>query len=392
MKYCFYLLILLLGLSCKKEDATGARCSGQNVVTKPQSGDFFIPQNRYLIYLPGNTAVKSYLSKLPSLSGGYSFIREYTAINAALVQLDAAALRILEKDSKLLVEAIQPLSIGQSCDSEPIDDIPNQAKPWGIGRVRAKNNYTGSAKAWILDTGIDLDHPDLNVDQDLSRDFVGSSGLLGFPIGVFANDVNGHGTHVAGTVGAINNSFGVIGVAPNVSLVACKVLGDDGRGNSGDLMNALDYVSTNGNAGDVINLSLGGGNSFLLNQMIQNMGARGFLFAMAAGNESQNASNTSPASANGTGLYTVSAFDRFGIFASFSNFGNPPIDFASPGVDVLSTLPDGKYGYKSGTSMAAPHMAGMLLYGEDNIAVDGNVQRDKDNNPDPIAVHSAAAS
>lgn len=392
MKYCFYLLILLLGLGCKKEDATGVRCSGQNVVTKPQSGDFLIPKDRYLIYLPGNTDVKSYVAKLPSLSGGYNFIRNYSSINAALVELDETALRVLEKDSKLIVEDIQPISIGQSCDSEPIDDIPNQAKPWGIGRVRGKSNYTGTAKAWILDTGIDLDHPDLNVNQDLSRDFVGSSGLLGFPIGVFANDVNGHGTHVAGTVGAINNSFGVIGVAPNVSLVACKVLGDDGRGNSGDLMNALDYVSNNGNAGDVINLSLGGGNSFLLNQMIQSMGARGFLFAMAAGNESQNASNTSPASANGTGLYTVSAFDRFGIFASFSNFGNPPIDFSSPGVDVLSTLPDGKYGYKSGTSMAAPHMAGMLLYGEDNIAIDGNVKRDPDNNPDPIAVYNAASA
>jgi len=116
-------------------------------------------------------------------------------------------------------------------------------------------------------------------------------------------------------------------------------------------------------AGDVANMSLGRPTSDALDQAILNASQKGIIFALAAGNESDDANNHSPARVNGTNIYTISAMDDTDTWASFSNYGNPPIDYCAPGVDIKSTWKDGEYNTISGTSMASPHPAGVLLLG-----------------------------
>jgi len=111
----------------------------------------------------------------------------------------------------------------------------------------------------------------------------------------------------------------------------------------------------------------------------------GLLFAISAGNDQIFASNKSPARVNHANVYTVSAYDNTDTFASFSNYGNPPIDYSGPGVDVLSLWKNGGINTISGTSMAAPHIAGLLLASPNQIVTDGYVTNDPDGNSDPIA-------
>ncbi|UCC24144.1 MAG: S8 family serine peptidase [Gemmatimonadales bacterium] len=256
------------------------------------------------------------------------------------------------------------------------EETGGQSTPWGITRVNGGvSGATGTA--WIIDSGIDLDHPDLNVDVNRSVDFTGSR--------KGADDENGHGTHVAGTVAAIDNDIGVIGVAAGASVVAVRVLDRRGSGSYSGVIAGVDHVAANGSSGDVANMSLGGGFSQALNEAVVAASAQ-VKFVLAAGNESTNAGTRSPASANGNNIYTVSAFAEGDAWASFSNFGNPPVDYAAPGVGVESTYKGGGYATLNGTSMAAPHVAGILLLR--NLGTDGTVNGDPDGSPDPIAVHS----
>lgn len=253
---------------------------------------------------------------------------------------------------------------------------PAQTIPWGITRVGGVATFTVTNTAWVIDTGIDLDHPDLNVDEARSKTFVSSKS---------ADDDNGHGSHVAGTIAAKNNTFGVVGVAPGAMLVAVKVLTRSGSGSTSGVVAGIDYVAANAKSGDVANMSLGGGVSTTLDDAVKKAALSGIKFALAAGNESDDANNHSPARVNGTNIYTVSAMDKDDNWAYFSNYGNPPIDFCAPGVYVYSTYKSGGYATLSGTSMAAPHVAGILLLGP--VRTDSEVLNDPDGNPDPIAEH-----
>lgn len=251
-----------------------------------------------------------------------------------------------------------------------------QTVPYGITRV---GNGSGAGKtAWVIDSGIDLDHPDLNVDVARSITVFTSGRDAGS-----ADDGNGHGTHVAGTIAARNNTVGVIGVAYDATVVAVKVLDSRGSGSYSGVIAGVDYVAANGKSGDVANMSLGGPVSQALDDAVVAAASKGIKFALAAGNESTHASNSSPARANHANIYTVSAMDSNDRFASFSNYGNPPVDYCAPGVSILSTWKGGGYNTISGTSMASPHVAGLLLLG--NIATDGYVKNDPDGNADPIA-------
>lgn len=253
-----------------------------------------------------------------------------------------------------------------------------QTIPWGIARVGGPVNYTtGSGKAYIIDTGIDLDHPDLNV---------AGFGYNAFTSGKDAgslDDGNGHGTHVAGTVAAINNNIGVVGVAAGALVVPVKVLDSRGSGSYSGVIAGVDYVGKNGGAGDVANMSLGGPVSQALDDAVVKA-SLAVKFSIAAGNSAANAGNYSPARANGDNIFTVSSMANGDVWSSFSNFGNPPVDFCAPGSSINSTWKGGGYNTISGTSMAAPHVAGILLLG--GIKSGGTVSGDPDGNSDPIAV------
>ena len=253
---------------------------------------------------------------------------------------------------------------------------PAQTVPWGITRVRGGASGTFTNVAWVIDSGIDLDHPDLTVDVARSRSFVRDSS---------PEDADGHGTHVAGTIAARNNTIGVVGVAPGATVVAVRVLDARGSGSISGVIGGVDYVAQTGRAGDVANMSLGGGVSSTLDNAVINAAATsGVRFVIAAGNSATSATTISPARANGTNVFTVSSFAQGDKWSSFSNFGNPPIDFAEPGSSILSTSLNGGYQVLSGTSMAAPHLAGILLRG--SVGNGGIVNFDPDGNPDTIGV------
>jgi hypothetical protein len=257
-----------------------------------------------------------------------------------------------------------------------------QTTPYGITRVGGAVNYGGNNSAWIIDTGIQLDHPDLNV--DLSKSItVFTSGKDSKN----ADDGNGHGTHVAGTIAAINNNIGVVGVAAGASVVAVKVLDSRGSGSYSGVIAGVDYVGANANPGDVANMSLGGPYSKALNDAVIAASNKGVWFAIAAGNDGKDANGYSPASANGKYILTISAMDEKDVYASFSNFGNPPIDFCAPGVRINSTWIGSGYRSISGTSMAAPHAAGVLLVTGGNAKTSGTVKNDPDGTADVIISH-----
>lgn len=249
----------------------------------------------------------------------------------------------------------RPPWAGGGNDEEDTSCTPQQT-PWGITRVGGPIDGTGKT-AWVIDTGIDLDHSDLNVDEIRSANFVARGKNS-------PNDGHGHGTHVAGTIAAIDNACDVVGVASGANVVAVRVLDNSGSGSYAGVIAGVDYVAANAKSGDVANMSLGGPYSNALNAAVIGAAQSGVKFVLAAGNESDNSNNYSPASANHNNIHTVSAIDSKDYFAWFSNYGNPPIDCAAPGVNVLSTKKSGGTTTFSGTSMAAPHVAGLLLNGQ----------------------------
>jgi len=253
---------------------------------------------------------------------------------------------------------------------------PAQETPYGIKRVGGVAAYVGGAKAWIIDTGIDLDHPDLNVNGSLGRNFIATTKT--------PEDDNGHGTHCAGIVAAKNNTIGVVGVAPGATVVPVKVLDRRGSGAYSVIIAGVNYVAGTATPGDAVNMSLGGSVYQPIDEAVVAMANKGLFVALAAGNESDDADNHSPARANDNTIWTISACDASDKFAYFSNYGNPPVDFCAPGVGIKSTYKNGGYATISGTSMAAPHACGVLLVTIGNPKTSGYVLNDPDGHADPI--------
>lgn len=253
---------------------------------------------------------------------------------------------------------------------------PAQVIPWGINRIGGSRDGTGK-NAWVIDTGIDFEHPDLNVGSGANFILTGRK---------TTNDGNGHGTHVAGTIAAIDNDIDVVGVAANATVHPIRVLDNRGSGTIDGVIAGIDYVAINAQPGDVANMSLGAAGHFQsLHDAVLRAADKGIIFAVAAGNSNDDANKYEPAHIEHPYVYTVSAVEVRDIFASFSNYMNPPIDFAAPGVGVLSTKAGGGVVSYSGTSMASPHVAGLLLLGVPEQG--GFAIADPDNNPDPIAYH-----
>jgi len=295
-------------------------------------------------------------------------------------KLNKQQLEVLKKDKRVkrieqdqLVTLAKPSWAGGGGN----DPVAEQATPWGITRVNGGADGTGKT-AWVIDSGIDLDHPDLNVDEARSRSFLGGKDAND------PDDANGHGTHVAGTIAAIDNDEGVIGVAAGATVISVRVLNRRGSGSFSGVIAGVEYVGANGEAGDVANMSLGGGASQALDDAVV-AASNPVIFCLAAGNESDDANNHSPARANGPNIVTVSASTSSDNFASYSNYGNPPVDWCAPGSGIESTWKNGGYNTISGTSMATPHVAGVLLLNP-NVSTNGlsTVNGDRDNSPDVI--------
>ncbi len=307
----------------------------------------------------------------------HTFGSTIKGFSGALSQDEVNALR---SDSRVAyIEEDRIITLARPVSSEPASTSTiTDEIPYGIARVGLAS---GAGKtAWVIDTGIQLNHPDLNVDA--------ARGITVFTSGRdarSADDLNGHGTHVAGTIGAKKDGSGVIGVAYDATVVPVKVLDARGSGSYSGVIQGVDYVGANGKAGDVANMSLGGPISEALDNAVLKASSKGIYFTLAAGNDSKDAGTTSPARVNGTYIYTISAMNNTDSWASFSNWGNPPVDYCQPGVSIKSTWISSGYRTISGTSMAAPHMAGVLLVSGTSFTTDGNVKGDPDGTADPIA-------
>jgi subtilisin family serine protease len=230
-----------------------------------------------------------------------------------------------------------------------------QTLPWGIDRIDADISSTKAGNgsgtvtnvnAYIIDTGIDTAHADLSVVKHVN--FAGGPN----------KDCNGHGTHVAGTVAAKDNTSNVVGVAPGSPLTGVKVLGCGGSGTTSGVIKGIDWVTANAKKPAIANMSLGGGASASLDAAVKNSADSGVFYSIAAGNSGDDACKYSPARA-GThdGVMTTAATDSSNKEASWSNYGDC-VDIWAPGVSILSTKKGRGTTTMSGTSMAAPHVGG----------------------------------
>ncbi len=241
-----------------------------------------------------------------------------------------------------------------------------QTLPWGVEKVSKKvledgtedvsstNPGDGSGSitnvnSYVIDTGIDTAHSDLNV-----------VGRVNFTGDGKNYDCHGHGTHVAGSVAAKDDTSDVVGVAPGAPLTGVKVLGCTGSGSWSGIIKGVDWVTANAKKPAVANMSLGGGVSKALDDAVRNSANSGVFYALAAGNDGKDACTSSPARAGaGTnnGIMTVAATNSSDAETSWSNYGRC-VDIWAPGANILSTKNGGGTTTMSGTSMASPHGAG----------------------------------
>lgn len=275
-------------------------------------------------------------------------------INAVAVYLPEQAEAALKSDSR--IKRVDPdvvvQATGISGKGKPSPAQPPQTLPWGIDRVEADLAWlqtTGTGvRVAIVDTGIDLSHP------DLQNNIKGGVNTIN-PV-KSANDDNGHGTHVAGTVAAVNNTIGVVGVGNTASLYAVKVLDRNGSGFLSDVIEGLDWAVANGM--QVVNMSLGTNSDVQsFHDAVIRVNQAGIVEVAAAGNDSgavdfpgayPEVISVAAVQKNSDG--TLSA-------ASFTSRG-PEVDLSAPGVSILSAYKGSTYATLSGTSMAAPHVTG----------------------------------
>lgn len=273
--------------------------------------------------------------------------------------------------------------------AQALPNDPQLANLWGLGAAPGANlidawdHTTGSGQVVVavIDTGVDYTHPELAANMWVNPFEIPGNGIdddgNGFVDDIYgANffnssgnpyDDNSHGTHVAGTIGALgNNSSGVAGINWNVKIMALKFLSSNGSGSISGAIAALDYLIAMKARGVNVRISNNSWGGPVYSKTLQDAITRardaGIIFVAAAGNEANDndARPSYPASYDLSNVISVAAIDRNGNLARFSNYGANSVDIAAPGVEILSTTPKGGYATFSGTSMATPHVAGAL--------------------------------
>jgi subtilisin family serine protease len=281
----------------------------------------------------------------------------------------AAALARLRKDPSVeYAEEDQTVSIVRA----PND--PSLGELWGLAKIRAQEAWdeeigNGQVVVAVIDTGVAYDHPDLAANMWTNTGEVPGNGIdddgNGYVDDLYGYDFHNddadpmddhfHGTHCAGTIGAVgDNGVGVVGVCWDVRLMALKFLGKGGSGSSSDAIGCIQYAIDNG-AHVMSNSWGGGGFSQALADAVAAAHEAGILFVAAAGNNNSSSPHYPSAYPH---VLSVAATDQDDEKASFSNYGSS-IDLAAPGVGILSCGLDGTYRKASGTSMATPHVAGL---------------------------------
>lgn len=369
--YVVLILVLVAGLIAVPPSApASAGPEGQNGQIVPE---------HYIVELSPEVDIDSGARELGRLYGLLVQQKYRHALHGFAAHIPEAQLAKVKADPRV-VSIVPDRYV--SIDVKPVKPTPTpppqpgQALPMGINRVDADLSPTAKidgvdnrveVDVAVLDTGIDVDHPDLYV--------VGGVDCV---TGTSFDDPNGHGTHVAGTIAALDNGYGVVGVAPGARLWAVKVLNKRGTGTWGQIICGIDWVAAHATTIEVANMSLSGGGSDTgcqdggMNEAICNAVSAGVTFVVAAGNEAVDAATRAPASYDE--VITVSALADFNgqpgggaeatcrsdvddTFANFSNFG-ADVDLIAPGVCIYSTYKGGVYATMSGTSMASPHVAG----------------------------------
>ncbi len=357
------LAALAFSVGCTKDQQKSLSEAESLLNSKPATAN---AMNSRLIILNGDFGP---VAQEIARSGGH-VIREMDFINGLVANVPSQALKGLQHKFQeisvfedTVLSLVQPTKKpdkpgngGGGGDTSP----PPQQTPWGISHIQATAansiNRGLGVTVCVVDTGVNDDHPDLAANIVGGRNYVRMKGAV---TPSKWNDDNGHGSHVGGTIAALDNSIGTGGVAPEAGLYAVKVL--DRRG-SGYLSDVTDGIYECINAGtQVINMSLGASGdpdaSSPMKTAIEAAVTAGLSVVVAAGNSGANIANYIPAGYSS--VIAVSATDSADNFASWSNFGLTSQDYAAPGVSIYSTWKNGGYNTISGTSMAAPHVAGV---------------------------------
>ena len=330
-KICFMMIVLLTGLVL-----------GSAVLAGPRTGSG--PIGRKIVVFDKKTfANEPVRDAVLGRAGIHGKIKDLPLVNGVVVIMPSkAAERALRKEA----------GIARIDDDVRVEALA-QTLPWGVDRIDAEKAWSTTTgdpvKVAIIDTGIASSHP------DLSANLKGGVSTVGYTSKY--NDDNGHGTHVAGTVAALNNTTGVVGVGPKIDLYAVKVLDRFGSGYLSDVIEGLDWAV--GNGMKVVNMSLGTSSyNKSLEDAVKRVNAAGIVQVAAAGN-SGSADNTVNYPAKFAQVIAVGATDSStsNNIAYWSSRG-PEVDLAAPGVNIYSTWPSRSYKTLSGTSMASPHVAG----------------------------------
>ncbi len=328
------------------QDASRSVDTGPGEATTQRTGPEVVP-GQYIVVFSGPVADPASVATALVRGLGGTMLHVYTsAIKGFAARLPASAAGALRQNP--LVASVEPDQVMRADVTQTMDA---NGDPWGLDRIdqgalplSGTYSYTATAAgvhAYIIDTGIWTLHPEFGGRADDVYDALGVTG----------EDCNGHGTHVAGTIGAAT-----YGVAKAVSLHGVRVLNCAGIGLNSDVIAGVDWVTANHASPAVANMSLGGGKSAALDQAVTNLWNSGVFLAVAAGNDNADACNASPAGASG--VFTVAASEKTDAKASYSNWGTC-VEAYGPGSAIKSTYLAGLTMTLSGTSMATPHVTGV---------------------------------